>query len=58
VNLMFLNNDRSVPPEAGSANGAGTLRGFGRPCCGRAAKAEALNNLLMVCGAPELGSPI
>src|ERR1700686_1887662 len=58
VNFMFLNRERSVRQKPGPRMAPG--RSVVSVVCvaDGAAKAEALNQLVMVCGAPELGSPI
>src|SRR5882762_1300952 len=58
VNLMFLNKDRSVRQKPGPRIAPG--RSVVSVVCvaDGTSKAEALNQLVMVCGAPELGSPI
>src|SRR5712692_1837169 len=58
VNLMFLNKDRSVRQNPGPRMAPG--RSVVSVVCvaAGATSAAALNQLAMVCGAPELGSPI
>src|SRR5690349_1060036 len=57
VNLMFLNKDRSVRQKPGPRMAPG--RSVVSVVCvvGGATSAEVLNQLAIVCGAPELGSP-
>ncbi len=58
LNFMFLNSERSVRQKPGARMAPG--RSVVSVVCvaGGAAKAAVLNQLVMVCGAPELGSPI
>src|SRR5260370_41293200 len=58
VNLMFLNKDRSVRQKPGPRIAPGRSVVSVVWVAPGAAKAEMLNQLAMVCGAPELGSPI
>ena len=57
VNLMFLNKDRSVRQKPGPRIAPGRSVVSVLCVADGPAKAEALNQLVMVCGAPELGSP-
>src|SRR5436190_16901214 len=57
VNLMFLNKDKSVRQKPGPRMAPGRSVVSVLCVADGPAKAEALNQLVMVCGAPELGSP-